>query len=116
MMSRITLHLRKQARAREADSVLAAPAPGTTTSTGGAGVRSRLRFTGTRSGASLDPLSVTVEETTVTHDDKGRVVGAALKGGGGEEWFEMRAPPPVRLASARVCARDERDPELRFVV
>ena len=114
MMSRITLHLRKQARARETDTALQVFS-GTE---GSSGIRSRLRFTRSGNGqtTSLDPLSVTVEETTVTHDDKGRVVGGVLKGEGGEEWFEMHAPPPVRLASARVRARDERDPELRFVV
>ncbi|GJE97687.1 hypothetical protein PsYK624_139080 [Phanerochaete sordida] len=114
MMSRITLHLRKQARAREADTALAsASAAGTARGTsggGGGGVRSRLRFTGTRS----DALSVTVEESTVTVDDCGAVVARGAKGAAAE-WFEMRAPPPVRVASPRVRAPRD-DPELRFVV
>ena len=124
MMSRITLHLRKQARARETDTALQVFS-GTE---GSSGIRSRLRFTRSGNGqtTSLDPLSVTVEETTVMYDDDGNVVGdpaAGKKGGAGtEEWYELRAPAsprppaPARVASARARPPRVPDPELRYIV
>ena len=106
MMSRITLHLRKQARSNE----------GETDFWDRAGIRSRLRFThtGARSKATGPPLpsvSVTVEETSVMHDDRGNLLRAREPGilpipvrirpkDTEEEWYEMAdlAPPqPARL-------------------
>lgn len=122
MMSRITLHLRKQARSREDDPDLQTYPLGTFSSVGA--IRSRLRFTRTPpANQSTDPrMTVTVQESTVMHDDDGYLVSEpcspALKSGGpGVEWFEMRPPAPVRLASGRIerPAR-EKNPELHFVV
>lgn len=115
MMSRITLHLRKQARSRENDTVLQAYSVGTQS----ASIRSRLRFKRSGGQASLDPVSVAVEESTVMHDDRGNVVGERVfskKSRAAEEWYEMRPPPPARVASSRARMPKEADPELRFVV
>lgn len=112
MISRITLHLRKQARSRETDTILQTRSAGMHS---GSGVLSRMRFTRSDGQASLDPVSVTVEESIVTHDDSGKVVGDEpvfpKKGSvDNEEWYEMRPPAPVRIASR------PQDPELRFIV
>ena len=126
-MSRITLHLRKQARSREADTNLQAYSLGTFNTIDM--IRSRLRFGGTReTGAcqSADPrLTVNVQESMVVHDDDGNLVlsepsSPALKaktvgggGGGGDGWYEMHPPTAVRLPER---ARRDRNPELKFVV
>lgn len=127
MMSRITLHLRKQARSREADAQLQTYSLTTISRTTTSGLRSRLRFTrSTDVGQfSTDPgVAVNVEESVVTYDDRGNVLSEvadpnALKTPTSPdgEWFEVRPPAPVRLATSRSARRAvENDPELRFVV
>lgn len=108
MMSRITLHLRKQARGRKTE----------TDSWERAGSHSRLRFThsggrsGTIAGTHLPSMSVTVEETSVMHDDRGNILGnresefpprppCVRPENVEEEWYEMASltpPQPARLA------------------
>ncbi|EKM49745.1 uncharacterized protein PHACADRAFT_188785 [Phanerochaete carnosa HHB-10118-sp] len=114
MISRITLHLRKQARSRETDTTLQGRSAVTHS---GGGVLSRMRFTRSDGETPIDPMSVTVEESTVTHDDSGIVGGGEpmfpKKGDiGSEEWYEMRRPP----ATVRIASHARRDSELRFIV
>lgn len=140
MMSRITLHLRKQARSRQGDSQLETYPLGTLTVTA---LRTRLNFN--RSGppqespAESRGVAVTVEETTVVHDDDGRLVdmhddddstlaGLPVPGttdmdkraAPGLDWFEIRRPAPVRILTGRSQRsrreKKERDPEEQFIV
>ena len=109
MMSRITLHLRKQARSREDDARLQTFSMGTVSA-----LRSRLRFV--RSGAdsaAAGPdgrVAVTVQESTVTHDDAGRLMDK----GAVDEWYELHQPAPVRLPTSG--RKGDGNPELRYVV
>ncbi|KAI0088523.1 hypothetical protein BDY19DRAFT_993920 [Irpex rosettiformis] len=110
MMSRITLHLRKQVRAREIDTDLI------TLKTFSKSLP-RFRSVG---GAStiIDPgdVSVMVQESAVVHDDRGNVLSVydndsdetddteeRPKRGKdhieGEDWYEIRPPAPVQLHS-----------------
>ena len=75
-------------------------------------------------GINLPGVAVNVEESVVTYDDRGNVLSEvadpnALKTptSSDGEWFEVRPPAPVRLATSRSARRAvENDPELRFVV
>jgi hypothetical protein len=119
-MSRITIHLRKQARCRELDTALASFRIGTTGTLGTesiAGARSHLHF------KTIPEVNVSIEETTVQHDDAGNVLDDRRQAhqytqkksefGATEEWFEMRPPEPARAGNGGDGARNR---ELRFVV
>ena len=99
MMSRITLHLREQAQLR--DSVVIATLSSPRHST----MPSRVRFTLPGSEApSPAPAGISVEETTVTHDDRGHLLGGpryTKKGGATEEWYEMASPPTAHVVDPR---------------
>lgn len=98
MMSRITIHLRKQARSRELDAHLATYSYSTTTDPPAGRSRLRLGRTNPTVHTITDPhLTVTVEENTVMHDDDGQIVDPSHKPGA--EWYEMRPPIPARLAN-----------------
>lgn len=98
MMSRITIHLRKQARSRELDAHLATYSYSTTTDPPAGRSRLRLGRTNPTAHTITDPhLTVTVEENTVMHDDDGQIVDPSHKPGA--EWYEMRPPIPARLAN-----------------
>lgn len=106
MMSRITIHLRKQARSRELDTHLATYSYSTTTDPPVGRSNLRLGRTNATAHTITDPhLTVTVEENTVTHDDDGHVLDPSHKPGA--EWYEMRPPTPARLSNRA-------PPQLRF--
>ena len=105
MMSRITLHLRKQARSIDGDLSFAS-ASLISLSAAQSIVWSRIRFTHHNSPAGIDPqMGVTIEESTVRYDDHGHVVDddsddrhahsmkVQKKGAAGvtNEWYELRA-------------------------
>lgn len=107
MMSRITIHLRKQARANtEVHSQ-------TTISHHFEKpffARLRQSFSPCASQARADPpIAVNVQESFVTHDDHGVPVSPGSKAT--EEWFEMRRP-----SSALLSPHSKRESQLRFVV
>lgn len=117
MMSRITIHLRKQARSRDEDPFLVTWSRATVSLA--EAPFSRLRFNNKSNATAqtfTDPhISVTVEETSVVHDDHGGVLGAGPKAT--EEWYEMRPPAPARLPTNH--SRREptsKEPQLRFLV
>jgi hypothetical protein len=108
MMSRITLHLRKQARSRDADPTLSTFPGLTSIATASSAMWTRVRFTRSSAPSTSDAkVNVAVEETTVRYDDHGNVldgedryppifVHTAKRGGAPEEWYEMQPPAPVR--------------------
>ena len=107
MMSRITIHLRKQARANtEVHSQ-------TTISHHFEKpffARLRESFSPCTSQPRADPpIAVNVQESFVTHDDHGVPVSPGSKAT--EEWFEMRRP-----SSALLSPHSKRESQLRFVV
>ncbi|PSR80466.1 hypothetical protein PHLCEN_2v6723 [Hermanssonia centrifuga] len=114
MMSRITLHLRKQARARDIETEFIGFA---STDTIQHGVRSRLRFNNRSAGRGIttDPqLTVTVEESAVVHDDDGNLLGDSQDDDGERrkmaEWYEMQMrpkTPPVARISGKMVRDDE---------
>lgn len=116
MMSRITIHLRKQARSRGVDTQLQTFSFATRTVT--SGVRSLLRFTRPTAAMQesvMEPrVAVTVEESIMTHDDSGNVLDEVDDHDA--EWFEMRPPAAVRLATFRSVRRTAEEPGLKFVV
>lgn len=122
MMSRITLHLRKQAHTD--DSIAQLPTlslPSRRTSR----ACSRLRFNhsaGLTQSASDPRVAVVVGESVMAPDDRGNVLDESSERGQAkyyatEEWFEMCPRAPVRLASSRSVQRMVGEsPELRFAV
>jgi len=146
MMSRITLHLRKQVRSREIDEALVSyKFPSTMSVTH---LRSRLRFarsdghsTGaiaTAGSAGDVNVNVVVDQTSVMHDDKGNVIVDAQddfcspeddadlaaadaelrerKSAAVREWYELRPPPPVRIETGRIQAGELGSQDVRFIV
>ncbi|KAI0345637.1 hypothetical protein BDW22DRAFT_1426307 [Trametopsis cervina] len=126
MISRITLHLRKQVRARELDDgLLSYKFP---TGNSMANVRSRLRFArsvGESTTLGSSDVSVMVQESAVVHDDHGNVLDgdddydeesgraaytrfAGKKQSAVEEWYELR-PPPLALHPFHTRTDFERD-------
>ncbi|GJE88317.1 hypothetical protein PsYK624_044000 [Phanerochaete sordida] len=99
MMSRITLHLREQARIRESVAIPTLTSPRLST------MPSRVRFTLPSSETpSPGPVGISVEETRVMHDDRGCLVGGpeyTKKGCTTEEWYEMASPPRAHIADPR---------------
>lgn len=120
MMSRITLHLRRQGRTADMDQnahVLA-------TYGSANNLRSRLRFTRSagRSTADFSQVSVSVQETSVIHDDNGHLVDEVDKNeylyaiqqkkeAAVQEWYELRSPSPSHFAGRSKTS----DGEVRFV-
>ena len=106
MMSRITLHLRRQARSQERDSL---PTFSRVTFNTMEAIRSRLRFGSARSTAcqSPDPRAmVHVEDRMAKHDDVRSSVHSyppsllTKTKNDDTEWYEIRPPAPVRISSA----------------
>ena len=111
MMSRITLHLRRQALSPEEDD----PESDYTTMPL-TDLRTRLRFTHSnapggshshshsrsRSGQTAPTVSVTVEETSVVHDDRGNLLRSptdevhVAEPRKAAEWYEMAVRRPRR--------------------
>lgn len=89
-MSRITLHLRKQARMGDIETSFL-------------GMPGERHYTSSESTSrALPNLSVTVEHSRVMHDDSGRLVANASEESNTQtrkhpasEWFELQTLPPI---------------------
>lgn len=98
MMSRITLHLRKQACSQESGQE---PPSWTPLSPVSLDERPRLQFARTTSARPSVEISVAVEETSIIHDDRGNIVdcpgarGRAKNGAVFQESYELRSIVPI---------------------
>ena len=122
MMSRITLHLRRQVRSHDGSHSLVSHHLRSYVST--SNLRSRLRFvnsSGARSTSTASgEVNVVVEETSVVHDDLGNIIEnpdlRGKKDAAIQEWYELRPPAPVHLISpSRNTVVDESSRDVHFV-
>lgn len=122
MMSRITLHLRKQIRSREIDTDLISLKTFTRS-------MPRFRSDGTHHTHTTGDVSVMVQESAVVHDDRGNVlsmydddsddtvdrrVDKQKDRPAGQDWYDLRPPAPVRLHRKAKEGRDD-STVVRFV-